>query len=79
MMLTQVAVRRAIRWYGYSDGSGQQAMRLMRGVLGNHRKYHLAGMQILQSLRTGYQLAIRGENRRDTNQILGRDTGVAKS
>jgi hypothetical protein len=53
-------------------------MRFMRGILRYNGEYHLARIQIRQSLRSRDQLTLWWKDGRNPDQILGRDSGIAQ-
>lgn len=53
-------------------------MRFASAVFGDDGEDHFARMKVLKPGRAGNQLAIRGKNRRNANEILSSDPGVAQ-
>src|ERR1700736_2460953 len=66
VVLAQISVGVAIGGGGDANRGGQQAVGLVRGVFGNHRKYDFAGRQIGESLRARDQFAVGRKDGRDT-------------
>ena len=77
-MFAQISVGIAVRWNGYADRRGEQAVRFARRILGDDGEDDLARMEILHTFLAGEQLAIRGKNRGDTHQILGGDARITQ-
>ena len=76
-MFAQVAVGVAVCRYGHADARDDQAMRLASRVFCHHGKDHFARMEKRQPFLAGDELGARRKDRRNPDEVLRRDTGIA--
>src|SRR5579862_9843935 len=75
-MLRKVAVHGFIAGQSQADAGGDQPVWFLGGVLANHGKRDLPGLDVLQAFAAGNQFAVGRKNGRDTNDVARRDARI---